>query len=231
VTFTPQILALIDKLDGFEVVRDQIAAILVCESANQVALATTAGKPDPTKWALRVFTERSDPWEILQKEENPTSDGIPVVNVWYDNSQFDASASNIVERQRANGTFNVDVYAVGVASTDGGTGHIAGDEDAARGLHAAIRMVRNILMAGAYTYLGLPRGTVGKRWLQSVTSFQPSTDGVRVENIHAARLSFQIDFNELSPQVQGQPVTTLSLSVRRDTVTGEVLFAETVFTP
>ena len=54
---------LIDKEDTFEIVRNQIALILANESASQVALATTAGKPDPNLWALKVYTERSNPWE------------------------------------------------------------------------------------------------------------------------------------------------------------------------
>ena len=54
-------LPLIDKLDTFEIVRDEIAAILATEIASQEALA--AGEPDPTLWRLRVFLE--DKVEIL----------------------------------------------------------------------------------------------------------------------------------------------------------------------
>ena len=53
---------LIDKQDNFEIVRDQIAAILVNEVASQMALATAEAK-DPEDWNLQIFTERSNPWE------------------------------------------------------------------------------------------------------------------------------------------------------------------------
>ena len=56
-------LPLIDKQDSFEIVRDQIAAILKTEITSQIALATTAGKPNPDDWKLRIFSERANPWE------------------------------------------------------------------------------------------------------------------------------------------------------------------------
>ena len=87
-------LPLIDKQDNFEVIRDQIAAVLVAETANQMQLATNAAK-DPQGWKLRVFTERSNPWEQWL---NGATDKSPLVNVWYDNSNFDQKASNISER-------------------------------------------------------------------------------------------------------------------------------------
>lgn len=43
--------ALIDKQDSVEIIRDQIAAILVQEIANQQALAIADSK-DPALWTL-----------------------------------------------------------------------------------------------------------------------------------------------------------------------------------
>lgn len=220
---TPQITEQIEGRDGFELVRDQIAAILVLESEHQVSMAAAAVPPkEPEDWRLRVFTERSNPIEEFRSEqsEDAAAKSPPIVNVWFDSSEFDASSSNVVERQKCTGSFNVDVYAEGVAEDDGVDGHVPSDELAARNLHAAVRLVRRILMGGSYTYLGL-RGLVWKRWLASVTSFQPQSDVVRVEKIIAARMVFQVDFNELSPQYVGQPFSELSISVKRK-ATGEL---------
>jgi len=71
---------LIDKQDSFEIIRDQIAAILSTEVASQMALAIAEAK-EPNDWKMRIFIERSNPWE--QWLNNPTEDKSPIVNVWY----------------------------------------------------------------------------------------------------------------------------------------------------
>lgn len=206
------IATLIDKQDTVEIVRDQVAAILALEQAAQVALATTAAKPDPDLWKLRVYQERSNIWENLPGENNDQS---PVVNVWWDSSTFDMSASNIVERQKSVATINIDCYGYGESADDGGTGHIAGDKKAAETAQRAVRLVRNILMAGEYTYLGLPRGVVWRRWVPSIAMMQPQQDNQNVSHIVAARLVFQVEFSEFSPQVQPETLELLTTRVRR----------------
>ncbi len=202
------ITTLIDKQDNFEVIRDQIAAILVLEVASQMALATTAGK-DPDLWKLRVFKERSNPWEQYRDEN---SDRSPIVNVWYDNSNFDLSGSNILERQKTEAIFNIDCYGFGLARDDGNGGHIPGDKDAALTVQRAIRLVRNIMMAATYTYLGL-RGLVWQRWPQSISVFQPELDNRSAVQIVGARIALRVIFNEFSPQVELETLEFLSIDV------------------
>ena len=55
---------LITKSDNFELIRDEIAAILAVEIANQKALATIA-EADTTLYDFDLFTERSDPWNLF----------------------------------------------------------------------------------------------------------------------------------------------------------------------
>lgn len=193
---------LIDKTDNFEVIRDQIASILALESASQMALATAAGK-DPALWELNVYTERSNPWD------NYEQDGGVIVNVWFDSSNVDGSSGDTVERQTMVGQFNVDVMGFGIAQSDGGTGHIAGDEAAARAAARGVRLVRNILMAGTYTYLGL-RGVVWNRRPSSISSFQPPINNRESTQVLGARLVLEVKFSEFSPQVE--PVTLEYLS-------------------
>ena len=200
---------LIDKQDTSEIVRDQIAAILATETANQQALATTAGK-NPDDWKLRIFTERSNPWEQFRGSETEES---PLVNVWYDNSFYDESKSNVVSEQMSETVYNIDVYAMGV-SGDNGSGHTPGDKQAALECQRAIRLVRNILMASENTYLQL-RGTVWNRWPQSVTCFQPQSSENTVEKIVAARIALRVRFTEFSPQYVGQPLELLTTTVKR----------------
>lgn len=211
------IAALIDKQDNFEVIRDQIAAILATEVASQMALATAGGK-DPDDWKLRIFSERSNPWEQLLNEQTDRS---PIVNVWFDNSNFDPAASNISERQKTEGVFNIDCYGYGISSDEMGGGHNPGDKEAAFEVHKALRLVRNILMAAEYTYLGL-RGVVWQRWPQSITVFQPQLDGRQMQQIVGARLAFRVVFNEFSPQVPAETLELVSVDVMR-TEDGEIV--------
>lgn len=226
---------LIDKVDTFEVIRDRIAEILKVESANQVALAQAAGKPNPNDWALRVFIERSTPWAEFQDdpESRLVKPQTPIVNVWFQRAQFDGSRGDVVERQMATpGLFNVDCYGLGV-SRDHGAGHVSGDELASRESQRAIRWCRNILMSAHYTRLGfpLPNKTVGRRWPDSIEVFQPEIEKSSAQKVMGARLVLAVDFNELSPQVVGQPLETVSTEVTRG-VNGEVLLtAQINFTP
>lgn len=209
--------ALIDKKDTFEAVRDSIVSILALETASQQALAT-AGSKNPELWRLRVFSERNAPWEMFAED---SVDTVPVVNVWYDNTTFDLRASNVVERQAAEGTFNIDCYGYGISSEVSGGGHKAGDQEATLEVQRCVRLVRNILMAGTYTYLSL-RGTVGQRMTQSINIFQPQTDGIPVQRVMGARIELKVKFNEFSPQVPYVDLDLISSKVYRSG-TGEVL--------
>jgi hypothetical protein len=209
--------ALIDKQDNFEIIRDQIAAILVTEVVSQKSLAVDAGK-DSDLWDFKTYTERSNPWEAYL---NDTAALTPIVNVWYDNSSFREATSNIVERQNAEAIFNIDCYAVANSSDNVAGGHNPGDQEAAFAVQRVVRLVRNILMSAEYTYLGL-RGLVWQRWPQTVTVFQPQQDRGNVRPVIAARIGLKVSFNEFSPQISGNMLELLSATVKR-TEDGEVV--------
>lgn len=217
------ITTLIDKVDSAELIRDQIAAIIVVESAEQQVLAADADPAqDPRLYELRVFTERSNPWEefISETEDDGTPrqvDATPIVNVSFESSTFDKGGSTAHERQRATGTFNVDCYGYGVsvATEDG---HTSGDEAAGIEALRAARLVRNILMAAAYTYLGLSRGqsqVVAGRWISSITAFTPTIEGRAFPHVVGVRLALEVTFNEFSPQVEGEALEGISAEVER----------------
>lgn len=208
-----QILELITKQDNFEIIRDQIAAILTVELANQKTLS--GGVPQPL-----VFVERSNPWgQFIEAAEVMQ----PIINVWFDSETFDESSSNVVERQTAAGIFNVDCYGAAVSLDDGNPagGHQPADLAAALEAQRTARLARNILMAGPYTYLGL-RGLVGKRFPQSLSMFQPQIDNRAVQRVVGARLALQVRFNEFSPQYVGVELETLMIDVLRQE-TGQLL--------
>jgi hypothetical protein len=209
---------LIDKQDNYEIIRDEIAAILALEVASQMALATAAAK-DPDDWKLRIFTERSNPWE--QFLDGEVIDRSPIINVWFDSENFDPKASNAIERQKSEAVFNIDCYGHGVSSDNIAGGHNPGDQEAALEVQKAVRLVRNILMAAEYTYLGL-RGTVWSRWPQTITVFQPQLDGRNVSQVVGARVALRVEFNEFSPQVPSVELELVSIDVKR-TEDGEIV--------
>lgn len=212
--------SLIDKVDNFEVVRDQIAALLALNIENQKALAIADGQ-DPAPWDLRVYTERANPWDQYTGGQGQVVDVAPIANVWFDSTSFDKSASTVMDRQKSDGSFNIDIYGYGVSQDDGGGGHKPGDREAAFEMQRAVKLVRNILIASENTYLQL-RGLVWTRWVQSITSFQPQIDNRSIQNIVGARLVLKVEFNEFSPQYEPENLEFVSINVTRSD-TGQIL--------
>lgn len=220
---------LIDKVDTFEMVRDQIAAILVTEVASQQALAIADSK-DPADWTLRVFMERSNPWQEFL-DSPAQEDGPPIVNVAYDTGAFPERSSNVVDRQHSQATYHLDCYGYGISKDDAAGGHIPGDLKASLETQRAVRLVRNIIMSSTYTYLGLPRGTVWKRFVPSIRMHQTPIDERTVQKVTAARISLVVDFNEFAPQYTPEILESVAVTVKRSE-TGEVyLLADYPSTP
>lgn len=211
-------LDLIDKQDTFEIIRDQIAQLLADEVVNQMALATTAGK-DAALWDLKIYTERSNPWEQFLNDPTKIT---PIVNVWFENESFDKAKSNVIERQTGTGVFNIDCYGFAVSEDDAGGGFLPGDREAAFTAQRAVRLVRNILMAAENTYLQLPRGTAWDRIPQAITIFQPALGGNQAQQVVGARLAFNVSYNEFSPQTAGEILELVSIDVKR-AEDGEIL--------
>lgn len=202
--------SLIDKQDNFEIIRDQIAAILLSNTTNQQALAVTDGK-DPALWAFDVYTERANPWE---KYLNQTDNLDPIVNVWFESSSFIEGSSNIQERQLSETTYHIDMYGAGVGQDVAAGGHRVGDKEAALNCQRVARLVRNILMSPYNCYLGA-QGLVWQRWPQAITSFQPTLDNVTHTAVTAIRFALRVRFNELSPEVEAETLDLLAFTLNR----------------
>jgi hypothetical protein len=211
---TALLTALIDKQDTFEIVRDKIGQILLEECAAQQQLAEE-DEQDPDLWKFRVYTERNNPWDqwIEELPDGEKYDTSPIVHIAWDTSTDDEKGSDLHSRQKSVATYQIDCYAYGV-SEETESGHASGDRlGSLRAQHVA-KLVRNILMSAHYTYLDL-RSTVSKRWRSGAQSFQPSIDQRPVEHVHAVRVSMRVEFNEFSPQVEGETLETISVGVRR----------------
>jgi len=215
-------LPLIDKKDNFELITNEIAAILAIETINQQALATAAGK-DPKLWEFKVYVERSNPWELLPDDEEPI---IPIVNVWWEGLNFDRSQSSPTLRQTSDpSVFNIDIIADSIAEKLPGTGQKVGDKAANENTKRMIRLVRNILFSVPpdstqpgedYAFLNM-KGIVGERWIQNISRAVTDYDKQSIP-VAAARIALAV--KHLETGIEG-PYQNLELLQAQTTFTGD----------
>lgn len=186
---------LIEKLDNFEKCQNRIVEILSLEIYNQMQLATAAAK-DPTPWDIRVFMDRSSPWEAFME-----GDLRPVVNVTFSRADMDARSSSLVNEATFDGEFLVDVFGFGVAM-DTDEGFDPADYVATQNAKRAFRIVRNILLAGENTNFGIPEIT--QRTLVSMELHTPSSELVSGGSVCGIRGNFRLRYSEETPQVTGE---------------------------
>jgi hypothetical protein len=208
---------LIDKQDTFEIVDLQIAAILAQATIDQQALATAAAK-DPDLWTFDVFSEKFNPIELFQNDDQ----AFPVVNVWYDTSNFNPKDGDPVRKQMDSAVYNIDIYAAEPASDNPGGGYYPVDQTTVSTLHRIIRLVRNIIMHPDNTYLQLyemvgskKKNIVGKRWVQSKEVFQPQIGDRPVQGVIACRIPLNVTFNETPVQESFDTIELVSIEVSR----------------
>lgn len=217
---------LIDKNDNFEIIRDEIAAILAVEVAEQKVLAAAAAK-DPALWDFDVYVESSKPWELIEDANGNITSEVPLVNVFFDQETFVDGRSNTVEQQQARGIFTIDCLS-GKNDVLSGSTIIQGDQLAARDVQRIAKLVRNILMSNIYTYIftaktvdhdtpiALRNGIVAERAVQSMTMFQPNINERPAQNTMGCRVQMQIAYNEFSPQTTGPEMELISNECKKE---------------
>ena len=215
-----------DGPDTVDALREAIAAILKVESENQVQLKRLAGKQkESDEWRLRVFTNRSSPWEQFSdapQDERFVDDRSPLVHVGFSTDTVFGNRGDLIKTQVTSATFWLDCYGCGAPRGTGG-GHIPGDYSAWQESSRACRNVRRILMSAHYLHLGM-RGIVGKRTWSGRERLDVPIGERGAQHIACTRLSFVVDFSEsATPQHVPSALQTIFTEVRRDTLDGEVL--------
>jgi hypothetical protein len=208
---------LLDSPDRFELVRDQVAALLRANFDEQEALAQAAGA-DLLEYSAEVFAERANPWASLQR-----GDLTPIVNITVEGGDYDKARSSTVDSQHMTCRYNVDciAYARSESTADG---HRPGDLEASLRAQRLYRQVRQILISGQNAYLQM-RGVVASRWPDSFQMLQPPAGDNRAEHVVAARMVLAVRFNETSPQVAGDPLEAIGIEIERAD-DGRVLVAQ-----
>lgn len=220
-------LELIDKKDNFELIRDEIAAILAVETVNQQAKAVAAAK-DPDLWTFEVYTERSRIWESLKMDSEEVR--FPVVNVWFESASFPGGQNYNSLLQTCEGIFNIDIFAAAKDIKSAGTGFVSGDAKAAEDVQRITRLARNILWSVPpdtsqpgenYPYLNL-RGIVAHKNLSNFQIFQPDIDNQAV-HIVAARIAMMVKYIESGQEGPSENFELLQTVVKR-AEDGQIIF-------
>ena len=184
-TLNPACSTLLDSQDNIEIIRDQIAALLVVDLQNQYQLATEAQRTDAQDYKVAVYLEHSDPFQLIDTN-TPNANPFPLVNITVDSSDG-SSGTGSVGKMAMTGKVFLDVYATG----NGATADM-GNKAALRAWKTA-RLIRRILRAESNTYLGL-RGVVGKvSW--NFQAFDPG-DARSVLRMRIIRITLSVDYVE-----------------------------------
>lgn len=198
---------LIDTPDNSEIVRDAIVLLLQSEADNQVAIATTDGKTDPTLWALDVYRENAQPVDMI--DDNVTH--VPIVSVRLGDMQIDAGSTQ-QDKFTYTTTYLIDILGGAKASATTNA-----DTAAMLVVNRGVRLVRNILAASEYTRIGIPNGQklIGKRSIESINYYTPDTT---TGTVKAAGCQIRLDLKivETSPQTQGEILDLVEVTTNRN---------------
>ena len=207
-----KITTLIDKRDNIEILRDEVAAILAVEIANQKILAAAAGK-DPDDFAFDVFIERSSPWELLEDEDGKVIRQAPLVNVYLEGTNFDGTKMSSINQMAYNATIIIDCLSAKTHKIVGGVKKVS-DELASRDVQRVVRLVRNILMSAVYLKLNMPT-VLNDRYIQSIAMFQPTIGERPAQACVGARVTLSININEFVPQADMELLELVQGTIER----------------
>jgi hypothetical protein len=193
-----KITELIDKFDSFEIVRDEIAAILALEKENQKVLAAAAQPAQlPELYDFDVFVERFHPWELLEDANGQPTGSPPIVNVFFDTTAEDSNSGTADGKSFYKGIFNIDCYGAKNTKEIAVGNHVAGDELTTRESQRIARLVRNIFAFNEYYRLGIP-DIVNNMRIRQLDSLQPNIQDRPSNNVLVTRITLDIEYTELN---------------------------------
>jgi len=189
---------------GLTVIRRKITDILKSQSVAQQALAT-AGAVDPALYNYRVLEEATNPIAHWNRDGIDADNRLPVVNVSMESSAQVQSNSTIAN-QAYRSVFNVDCFALGIA-----TGQTPGDTVAGLEATRVADLVRHILLSAQFKYLDL-RGVVYGRSVQNMDAFTPAINDTAVQRVRCVRMQLSVEHVEVTQQAIGQPIEEIFIT-------------------
>lgn len=207
-----KITILIDKRDNIEILRDEVAAILAIEIANQKVLAVAAGK-DPDDFDFDIYIERSSPWELIEDEDGKIIRQVPLVNVYLEGTTFDGTKMSSINQMAYSGNIIIDCLSAKTHKIVGGIKKVS-DELASKDVQRVARLVRNILMSAVYFKLNMPT-VLNDRYVQSIAMFQPTIGERPAQACIGARVTLAVNINEFVPQADMELLELVQGTIER----------------
>jgi hypothetical protein len=204
----PLIPGLIAEPDVAEIVRDQVAAILSLELQNQYQLAVAAEVPRPLDYKIKVYVENERPYDSVNAE-----DLLSFINITIPKIDIPRGNSRLGDQKEA-ALFHIHCAACGNTS-----GTFRDDKSASLRAWRVMRLVRRIVMADVYTYLGM-RKTVGQRHIFLMEAGSPPASDKNALAYKVIRASLEVSFVERS--IEAPSVTLEGIDYEVEPETGEV---------
>jgi hypothetical protein len=194
------ITVLLTEPDNLEKIRDQIAAILKLEFMSQYQKAVEQDIENAKDFNIGVYLERERPWQLTENSEGENP--FPLVNVKLAGYKKDNPPGDTVNRKKYTGDFVIDCYAQGSPDNP----DFFDDTDATIKAWRLGRIVRNVLMSGFYTYLGM-RGVVLRCEITEAGIGAPTDKTGNIDDsavsVTICRILFSVSYYEDSPQAEG----------------------------
>jgi len=195
-----------------EIVRDQIALIIVNELQNQKSIAENLAATQPETLVGRQAVSDLDNgiFDIIQNifiEKGTKFDGseLPGMNIYYNRSDFPMNEGNPINHQVADASYTIEAHIT--AKHKQKDDEIKyGDEKAARIAARTMGLIRAIIMSGQYVRLGYSKtdNLVWRRWVNSVDVIQPDYQESDAVHGTVGILNIAVKFNEIGPAVRGE---------------------------
>jgi len=188
---------------AYELVRDQVVAIIVAEFSRQRTLATGALRDWYDSFfdadGLKIFVERGTPFD---------SSELNAINVYFGSENMGSGTVLAVD-----GSVKIAVDVVGASC---GSRAMRGDERSARIVQRVAGVIRRILMHPQYVVLGMV-GTVHGRKVSAISMGEPSALK-DAEFTIGCGLALDVSVTEkLGTSVSGVLCESTNLTIDRDT--------------
>jgi len=190
-----KITQLINKQDSFELIRDQVAAILEIEKENQKLLSGASA----ADYDFSVFIEKFHPWELLINSNGDILSDTPLINVFFDTASQNSGQTSLPSQTHVyDGIINIDCYGAKNTEEVSEGVHLAGDELAARESQRIARLARNILAFNEYYPKLALSGIVNFFTIKQLNSLQPNIQDRPSSNIMVTRIMLNVNYNEFN---------------------------------
>lgn len=192
----PKILSIISP-QAFELIRDQIAAILADEIDYQGVLSY-----DPDFLNMIVFVEGNNPED---KEDLPLINVSLATGSWPDRKAYNGQI-------KGNYIYNIDVYTNSPSSSDNEGDEIRGDNLSGVKLQKILGICRAILENPIYRNLGYASGFI-ERVAMNDLNIRAESKNADALNTRMGRLTFQVEVQENVNLLNANPLLEWTTSV------------------